>query len=123
MASTCSTAVGSTSGPSGGGSMSRPKILMVEDSEDNLRILAYRLRKLGDFDLREARDGREAVAAVEADPPDLIFSLRSTRAVSATMRTSLPPGSSRMRRVASQPSIRGRRYSPRSHVIGSTWRP
>src|SRR5438552_16589591 len=73
MASTCSTAVGSTSGPSGGGSMSRPKILMVEDSEDNFRILAYRLRKLGDFDLREARDGREAVAAVEADPPDLIY--------------------------------------------------
>ena len=53
--------------------MSRPKILMVEDSEDQQRILAWRLRKLGDFDLREARDGQDAVAAVEADPPDLIF--------------------------------------------------
>ena len=45
----------------------------MEDSEDQQRILAWRLRKLGDFDLREAREGREAVAAVEADPPDLIF--------------------------------------------------
>src|SRR5439155_18696703 len=56
-----------------GAVMGRPKILMVEESEDNLRILAYRLRKLGDFDLREARAGREAVAVVQADPPDLIF--------------------------------------------------
>ena len=83
--------------------MSRPKILMVEDSEDNLRILAYRLRKLGDFDLREARDGREAVAAVEADPPDLIFmdlGLPRMDGWEATRRIRELPGGSGVRIVA-----------------------
>jgi len=37
--------------------MSRPKILMVEDDEGQRRILAWMLRKLGDFDVREACDG------------------------------------------------------------------
>ena len=83
--------------------MNRPKILMVEDSEDNLRILAYRLRKLGDFDLREARDGREAVAAVEADPPDLIFmdlGLPRMDGWEATRRIRELPGGSGVRIVA-----------------------
>ena len=83
--------------------MSRPKILMVEDSEDNLRILAWRLRKLGDFDLREARDGREAVAAVEADPPDLIFmdlGLPRMDGWEATRRIRELPGGSGVRIVA-----------------------
>ena len=83
--------------------MNRPKILMVEDSEDNLRILAWRLRKLGDFDLREARDGREAVAAVEADPPDLIFmdlGLPRMDGWEATRRIRELPGGSGVRIVA-----------------------
>ena len=53
--------------------MSLKKILVVEDNEDNRRILVYRLRKIGQFDIREATNGQEALEAVEADPPDLIF--------------------------------------------------
>lgn len=53
--------------------MSRKKILVVEDNEDNRRILVYRLRKIGDFDIREATNGQEALDEVRRDPPDLIF--------------------------------------------------
>jgi len=49
------------------------KILVVEDNEDNRRILVYRLRKIGQFDIREAANGQQAVEAVQQDPPDLIF--------------------------------------------------
>jgi two-component system cell cycle response regulator DivK len=53
--------------------MKRRKILVVEDNEDNRRILVYRLGKIGEFDIREATNGLEALAEVEKDPPDLIF--------------------------------------------------
>ena len=53
--------------------MERKKILVVEDNEDNRRILVYRLGKIGEFDIREATNGLEALAEVEKDPPDLIF--------------------------------------------------
>ena len=53
--------------------MARKKILVVEDNEDNRRILVYRLGKIGEFDIREATNGLEALAEVERDPPDLIF--------------------------------------------------
>ena len=53
--------------------MSRKRILVVEDNEDNRRILLYRLRKIGDFEIVETANGAEAVAAVESNPPDLIF--------------------------------------------------
>src|SRR6266487_3823793 len=46
------------------------KILVVEDNEDNRRILVYRLRKIG---IREAANGQQAIDAVRADLPDLIF--------------------------------------------------
>ena len=49
------------------------KILIVEDDEDCRLILVCRLRKLGRFDIREATDGQQAIDAVRADPPDLIF--------------------------------------------------
>ena len=52
---------------------SRRKILVVEDNEDNRRILVYRLKKIGQFDIREATNGQEAIDAVKADPPDLVF--------------------------------------------------
>jgi len=53
--------------------MGRKKILVVEDNLDNRRILVYRLRRIGDFEIVEANNGQEALACVEADPPDLIF--------------------------------------------------
>ena len=53
--------------------MSRKRILVVEDNEDNRRILLYRLRKIGDFDIVETANGAEAVAAGGVESPDLIF--------------------------------------------------
>jgi two-component system cell cycle response regulator DivK len=49
------------------------KILVVEDNEDNRRILVYRLKKIGEFEIREATNGQEALDAVQQDAPDLIF--------------------------------------------------
>lgn len=49
------------------------KILVVEDNEDNRRILVYRLKKIGDFEIREATNGQEALDSVQQDAPDLIF--------------------------------------------------
>lgn len=51
----------------------RKRILVVEDNEDNRRILLYRLRKIGDFDIIETSNGEEAVASVKERRPDLIF--------------------------------------------------
>src|SRR5262249_58742110 len=56
-----------------GGVTLRKKILVVEDNEDNRRILVYRLRKIGEFDIREATNGQEALDEVRRDPPDVIF--------------------------------------------------
>jgi CheY-like chemotaxis protein len=53
--------------------MSRTKVLVVEDNEDNRNILVYRLHKIGDFDIREAADGQEALDLIAQDPPDLMF--------------------------------------------------
>jgi len=54
--------------------MSEPKkILIVEDNEDCRFILIHRLRKIGQFDILEAANGQEAIEAVRAEFPDLIF--------------------------------------------------
>jgi two-component system, cell cycle response regulator DivK len=53
--------------------MSRKKILVVEDNEDNRHILVYRLRKIGDFDIKEATHGQEALESIAQDLPDLMF--------------------------------------------------
>lgn len=53
--------------------MSRKRILVVEDNEDNRRILLYRLKKIGDFEIVEASNGMEAVESVRESTPDLIF--------------------------------------------------
>ena len=53
--------------------MSRKRILVVEDNEDNRHILVYRLRKIGDFDIIEATHGQEALDLIAQNPHDLIF--------------------------------------------------
>ena len=53
--------------------MATKKILVVEDNEDNRRILIYRLRKIGDFEIIEAVNGEQAVEAVRTQQPDLVF--------------------------------------------------
>lgn len=52
--------------------MTRKRILIVEDTEDNRRILRDLLTNAG-FDTIEAHDGREAVAAAMEFRPDLIL--------------------------------------------------
>lgn len=51
----------------------RKRILIVEDNEDNRRILIYRLKKFGDFEIFEATNGIEALDVVRSAHPDLIF--------------------------------------------------
>lgn len=53
--------------------MERKKILVVEDNLDNRRILVYRLKRMGDFDIVEAGNGEEALDRVRVERPDLIF--------------------------------------------------
>jgi len=53
--------------------MSPKKILVVEDNEDNRRILIYRLRKIGEFQIFEAVNGQQAVDIVRTEWPDLVF--------------------------------------------------
>ncbi|HEX9815263.1 MAG TPA: response regulator [Myxococcota bacterium] len=53
--------------------MPAKRILIVEDNEDNRRILVYRLRKIGNFELLEAGNGIEALEILKNSPPDLIF--------------------------------------------------
>jgi CheY-like chemotaxis protein len=54
--------------------MAGKRILVVEDNLDNRRILVYRLKRIGDFEIIEASNGQEALDLVQATPPpDLIF--------------------------------------------------
>lgn len=53
--------------------ISRRKILVVEDNEDNRRILVYRVRMIGDFEVLEATHGQEALEIASREPLDLIF--------------------------------------------------
>ena len=50
-----------------------PRILIVDDHPDHRLILTYQLGKIGTFDIREAGDGRQAMVALAAVAPDLIF--------------------------------------------------
>jgi CheY-like chemotaxis protein len=49
-----------------------PKILLVEDNEDNRDMLSRRLKKKG-FDVVLAVDGAQAVAQAQAEKPELIL--------------------------------------------------
>lgn len=54
--------------------MAGKRILVVEDNLDNRRILVYRLKRIGDFEIVEASNGQEALDLIQAGPvPDLIF--------------------------------------------------
>ncbi len=54
--------------------MAAKRILVVEDNLDNRRILVYRLRRIGEFEIIEASNGEEALQIVQTPPaPDLIF--------------------------------------------------
>jgi two-component system, cell cycle response regulator len=48
------------------------RILIVDDHEDNIEVLRARLQALG-YETASARDGHEAIAAVQQHPPDLIL--------------------------------------------------
>lgn len=50
----------------------RGKILVVDDEEDLCRLLTESLRREG-FQAAAASSGREALALVEQEPPDLII--------------------------------------------------
>ena len=50
-----------------------PRILVVDDNEDNRYTLTRRLRREGYANLREAGGGREALAMLRAEPFDLVL--------------------------------------------------
>ena len=49
-----------------------PSVLIVDDTVDNLRLLAEVLGEQG-YEVRPVTSGRQALRAVEQDPPDLIL--------------------------------------------------
>ena len=48
------------------------RVLVVDDEPDSRRLLATYLRDMGKLDIRSAANGREALAALEQEAPDLI---------------------------------------------------
>lgn len=48
-----------------------PKILVVDDEEDVVRLLEFRLAKEG-FNVVSARDGQTALSLTEQEKPDLV---------------------------------------------------
>src|SRR6478735_2298649 len=72
-----------TDGPYSGGHLEEPNIatpvpralisvLVVDDTVDNLRLLSTVLSEQG-YEVRAVTSGRQALQAVEHDPPDLIL--------------------------------------------------
>jgi two-component system sensor histidine kinase/response regulator len=52
---------------------STKRVLIVEDNDDNRKILVYRLRRIGDIEIEEASNGLEALHAVSTRAPDLVI--------------------------------------------------
>jgi CheY-like chemotaxis protein len=50
----------------------KKKILIVEDNNDSLEILGLRVTNFG-YEAIKAHNSKEAIACVEAEPPDLIL--------------------------------------------------
>ncbi len=48
------------------------RILVVEDNEDNIRLVRFMLEKSG-YEVIEARDGAEGVALAVKEKPDLVI--------------------------------------------------
>lgn len=46
----------------------KQRILIVEDDLASREVLRWRLGKIGDFEIREASNGQEALDVVAADP-------------------------------------------------------
>ena len=53
--------------------MKQIKVLVVEDNEEHRRILVLWLQHAGQFDVREAVTGQEALDRITQEPPDLVF--------------------------------------------------
>jgi two-component system cell cycle response regulator DivK len=51
----------------------KPRILIVEDDLANRQILRWRLEKIGDFEIWEATNGREALEMAVTHPLDCIL--------------------------------------------------
>ena len=49
------------------------KILVVEDEEDIREILVLHLQHMGEFAIREATNGQEALECMAQDPPDVVL--------------------------------------------------
>jgi len=50
-----------------------PKILYVEDNDDNLYMLSLRFEAVGGYEIISAADGAEGIAKAAAERPDLIL--------------------------------------------------
>src|SRR5262245_35080311 len=53
--------------------MEQTKILVVEDNEDNRRVLVLRLQSWGMGAIHEALNGQEALASITREPPDVVL--------------------------------------------------
>jgi two-component system, cell cycle response regulator DivK len=56
-----------------GAAIAVPKILYVEDNDDNIYLIRMRLDLLGGYQLLVAQDGETAIAVARAEKPDLIL--------------------------------------------------
>ena len=75
----------------------KKRILVVEDQEDNRRILHDLLTQAG-FDLIEAENGEDAVASAQAGRPDLIL---------MDIQLPLLDGYEATRRIKANPELKG----------------